>query len=358
MKKTFFKHKNEKLASVFQNIRDFAIFGASGSGRALNASLRSCGFEAKVFFDNDKNKIGTELDGVRVYSPDEIGKFIFSHIFIGCMFGIEVKEQLLKSGFTGEVLDFCFVYEESYSRHYDTGLIERSKQRIDSARALLSDDVSKKLFDNMLEYRKSLDPLFITCTPNQYLDDRVKIFPGDIILDIGGYDGDTAEIFSKTVGASGKVHSFEPVEETYNKMRDRLSSQQINNVIPLNLGVWSSDTVMSIDSDIDNRVGSKISEEGQKKINVVSIDSYVRKNGIGKVDFIKMDIEGAEREALNGAVQTVKSMKPNLAISAYHQPDDLWEIPLLIKEMLPAYRLFLLHHSQSIGETICYASAR
>ncbi|MBF0506852.1 MAG: FkbM family methyltransferase [Nitrospirae bacterium] len=359
MKKKFFNYKNEVVSSVFRNLRDFAIFGASGSGRVLNASLRSCGFEAKVFFDNDKNKIGMQLDGVEVCSPDEIGRFVLSHVLIGCMYSIEVKEQLLKNGFAGEVLDFCFIHERSYARHYDTGLIDRSMRRIEEAKALFSDEESRKVLHKVIEYRKTLDPLLLPFTPNQYFDDRTTISPGDTVLDIGGYDGDTAEIFSEKVGNSGAVYSFEPVEETFNAMKSRLNNGRIHNVIPLNLGVWSSNAVMRIDSDADNRVGSKIGREsGGNKINVVSIDSYVEENKIGKIDFIKMDIEGAEREALKGAALTVRRMKPNLAICVYHQPDDLWEIPLIIKEMVPEYRLFLLHHSQSIGETVCYASAR
>ena len=73
------------------------------------------------------------------------------------------------------------------------------------------------------------------------------------------------------------------------------------------------------------------------------------------VTFIKMDIEGAERDALTGAADLIRRCRPDLAICVYHSVSDLWEIPLMIHEIEPSYRLYMRHHTPLIYETVCYA---
>lgn len=68
-----------------------------------------------------------------------------------------------------------------------------------------------------------------------------------------------------------------------------------------------------------------------------------------------MDVEGAELIALKGAEQTIKKYKPKLAISIYHKPNDLWEIPLLIKSWVPEYKIYIRHYNVVSSETIMYA---
>ena len=74
-----------------------------------------------------------------------------------------------------------------------------------------------------------------------------------------------------------------------------------------------------------------------------------------KVTYVKMDIEGAELDALHGMEKMIKSDKPKLAISIYHKPEDLWEIPLYIYKLVPEYKFILRHHHHRIHETILYA---
>lgn len=73
------------------------------------------------------------------------------------------------------------------------------------------------------------------------------------------------------------------------------------------------------------------------------------------VSFIKMDIEGAEMEALKGAAELIRRRRPDLAICTYHSISDLFEIPLYIHSLVPEYRLYLRHHTPVFCETVCYA---
>ena len=93
-------------------------------------------------------------------------------------------------------------------------------------------------------------------------------------------------------------------------------------------------------------------ENGKETIEAASIDQMC---GLEKVTFIKMDIEGSEREALKGAERVILRDKPRLAICVYHKWEDLYEIPMMVKRMAPEYRLYLRHHSDTAMETVLYA---
>ena len=90
---------------------------------------------------------------------------------------------------------------------------------------------------------------------------------------------------------------------------------------------------------------------GEQRVSAAPLDIALRNR---KADFIKMDIEGAETNALVGAYQVVLRNKPTLAVSAYHQPGHLFQVPLLIKAMAPDYKLHLRHYREyAVSETVC-----
>jgi hypothetical protein len=94
-------------------------------------------------------------------------------------------------------------------------------------------------------------------------------------------------------------------------------------------------------------------ELGGDRVPVVSLDGFFA--GREAPTLIKMDIEGAEADALQGAGVTLRSAAPTLAISVYHFPTDLWTIPLLINRLMPSGRLYLRHYTNEIDDTVCYA---
>ena len=91
------------------------------------------------------------------------------------------------------------------------------------------------------------------------------------------------------------------------------------------------------------------------KIKTIDIDTFKKKNNIQKVDFIKMDIEGAELPAIRGAKETIKTDRPQLAISIYHSNDDFVNIPQYLANELENYTLRLGHYSYNHCETVLYA---
>jgi FkbM family methyltransferase len=193
----------------------------------------------------------------------------------------------------------------------------------------------------------------------QYFFDRGGVSiapePGDYTIDAGGCLGDTALAFAIAVGAEGRVYSFEPMPD----LRDIFIGNARRNPglaerIEL-FGRAVSDASGKILAFANLGAGSRPQPDGAVQVGTIAIDDFVRAHDVPRVDFIKMDIEGSEREALRGAADTIRRFKPKLAISAYHQPDDLFVLPALIKEIEPSYALFFDHYTIHAEESVIFA---
>jgi len=184
----------------------------------------------------------------------------------------------------------------------------------------------------------------------------VEVNGGDIVIDAGVGWGDTtiylAALTNQKTG--GHVYAFDILEEGINALSKQLElNPSINNIT----------TVLNALSDKDGDQvyitepgpGARVVRKKTKRfVNTVTIDSFVNHHKITKVDFIKMDIEGAEAPALVGAEKTINNFKPKLAISAYHKWDDLLVIPELINSVRDDYSFYLDCTTGFGGETVLY----
>ncbi len=185
---------------------------------------------------------------------------------------------------------------------------------------------------------------------------------GDIVLDCGGCWGDTAIYFATKVGPSGHVFSFEfiPKNIRIHQKNINLNPHLVNQITLVSNPVWSAS-----DIDVyfkDHGPGSKVSfekwDESDGLSTTISIDDFVTRNQIDRVDFIKMDIEGAEPSALEGARETIIRFKPKLAIAIYHSLDDFVNIPKWILDLDLGYELNLCHYTIHKEETVLFAEVR
>ena len=188
----------------------------------------------------------------------------------------------------------------------------------------------------------------------------VKIAPreGDVVIDAGACFGDTALAFATTTGPSGQIHSFEPLpsqRSIYLQNRQRNSSLMDRlHVHEFALDKVSGRTLRFADAGAASRA---VNGDAGVDVKTISIDDFVETAGLSRVDFIKMDIEGAESAALAGARATIRKYRPRLAISAYHSLADLTGLMSQIVEVEPSYRCFIDHHSIHAEETVLYAAA-
>jgi len=153
-----------------------------------------------------------------------------------------------------------------------------------------------------------------------YLD-KYKINEGDVIVDAGAFVGAFAIYAAKIVGERGKVIAFEPDKDNYTMLLRNIYLNRLNNIIPINKGLWSESTTLKFRSS-NGENSSLFFTDNQScnltEVDVVSLDDELRALNIGKLDFIKMDIEGAEIEAIRGAKEILGKNEVNLAIASYH----------------------------------------
>lgn len=189
----------------------------------------------------------------------------------------------------------------------------------------------------------------------------VKCEENDIVIDAGGCWGDTALNFASELGENGKVYSFEFIPGNVNIMRKNFSlNKELEKRIEIvEHPVWNESDVKMYCNDFGpaSTIQADYSEVHNIEITTISIDDFVSRNNIKKIDFIKMDIEGAETFALKGAIETIKKFKPKLAISVYHSLTDFFEIPELIDGLNLGYKFYLGHFTHMAGETVLYAKA-
>ena len=164
---------------------------------------------------------------------------------------------------------------------------------------------------------------------------------GDVVLDCGAAHG----TFTRTALEAGArlVVAIEPVPANVACLR-RTFAQQIEQgrVIVCPKGVWDKEDELELAISLnpyESTFTRSIPEEGHITVPLITIDRLVKELRLERVDFIKMDIEGAEQKALVGAAETLKRHKPRLAVSANHRPDDPVEIPARVLEAEPSYRL-------------------
>lgn len=188
-------------------------------------------------------------------------------------------------------------------------------------------------------------------TGQYLLQDICMPQPGDVVLDLGAYLGDSAVIFSRLVGDKGHVYSFEALANQFETMQKNMERFRCDNVTPCFNAAWNTNEQLLM---CENRASSCIGE-GSVPVQAVRIDDFVKERAIERVDFIKMDIEGAEQEALEGCVETIGKHRPKLALSAYHKPEDLYRLMEIVRDMQPDYRFYLRHYTPGFCDTVLYA---
>jgi FkbM family methyltransferase len=190
----------------------------------------------------------------------------------------------------------------------------------------------------------------------------IEAKPGDVAIDGGACWGDTMLYLADKVGNSGQVWAFEFIDRHLeildsNIRRNAALSHRIK-IMPNALYSESGKELSFVASGPGSRILHDQNARPGPKISTVSIDDLREREKLHSVDFIKLDIEGAELPALKGAARTLKECLPDLAIAAYHQPQDMWELPLYIQSLNCGYSFYLDHFAPNSWETVLYAKTR
>ena len=236
-------------------------------------------------------------------------------------------------------------YYEYYNSHMD---------EIDAAVKLLSDEKSKTVFENLLQYKISRDRNLIKNirdnVSEQYFTDEIMSFTDrEIFMDLGAYTGDTIKGFITAVdGKYKKIIAIEPDEKNFSLLKKQ--TYNLPNIDCHQIGV--SDREGNAKFAAKALYTSCFDETGEIEIKTRTVDSIL--NG-DEITFIKADIEGLEQKMLIGAQEAIKTYKPKIAIAVYHKKEDIFYIINLLHIYRSDYKFYLRHYTEMPIDTVLYA---
>jgi FkbM family methyltransferase len=328
-----------------------------GAGRRAGAFLDLCrerGIEVTRFCDRS---VTGDYEGIEIIDPDTL-KTRFSDAFVvvcSCRYRDEIHETVQQSGFPPERIVPCPTDHPCFNtvRRFDVHL-----NGYEWAYDLFEDEDSKQLVLDRLRLilcERSLVPN--TQSACYYEEGFIVLGVNEVFVDAGAYTGDSAEEFIEKFGEAFYVHAFEPDPVNYGQAVRRLS--RYPNITITQKGLWSVETELVFAQNAADRPGSSfVFGTGSEKLRVpvTSLDGYFDNTPESKwPTFIKMDIEGAEKEALLGAAKIIERCKPKLAICAYHKPEDIYELPQTILGLRDDYGFALRQHAVGHLDTVLYA---
>jgi FkbM family methyltransferase len=305
VKRRFYPPNRILLADYLANGdrgKPFVLWGAGSSLLRAMSLLDIFGVTPAAICDSDVSKIGQSVDGIEVISPEKLLSD-FGNDYIGLSLWLkrgEVIRQISKTPFAGRIVLFDSVDLQYFGCHF------------------------------------------------------LRPEENEIYIDVGCFNTSTIEQFIEFCdGSHEKIIGIEADRNCFLDITRTIGKKKLERVSVINKGAYSREGILSFQS---NEMGalSTISESGEGAVDVSKIDTIA--NGL-KVTMIKMDIEGAELEALFGAEETIKRNRPRLAICVYHKPSDITDILAYILDLVPEYRFYLRQHSYFFGETVLYAIA-
>lgn len=306
--------------------------------------------------DGDASKIGMNFEGRKIESPDMV---FCCHpdcsVLICSLYLTDIAEKLERYG-VHEYFSAFFMMRKDLQNEIVTQI--PSKQQLSTLKSLLSDEYSVQIVDKIIEKRKakSIDYSDIMTREEYLLDDIFTFSDEETYIDAGAFDGDTIIGFLKKIRNFKKIYGFEADKVNFNKMKSRLQlAEQVygkEKIECFNFALADYNGKLSF-SSLGNESSKVSTEENSDWKQCVTLDSVVQ-----DATYIKMDIEGSELAALEGAKRLIKNRKPKMAICIYHRPEDLWQIPIYIHSLVPEYKMFIRHHGNIYYDTVLYVTLK
>lgn len=336
--------------------KKICMFPMGIAAKSTYQKLKNYGIEADFFSDSNPELWGTEFESKKCISKIQLSEMKQENlvVIVESLYYKEIKQDLQKNG----IKNILRVYPEKFVT--DKFVAEHKMDLDHCMNAVLdicADEKSKEVFKYLVNSWKmeNCPDNYFECIyeKNQYFDPAIIMLHEDeVFVDGGAYIGDTGEEFLKFCnGKYEKMHLFELDPNIYEKLN-------------LNLTNWGGRQTFCYPYGLSNENGkvsfsggdSNSSINGSKETNTIGevrkLDDILKDE---RVTFIKMDIEGSELAALKGASNIIKSQKPKLAICIYHSPQDMLNIPIYIKSLVPEYKIYIRHYTDMMLETVCYA---
>jgi FkbM family methyltransferase len=357
------RSRRSHIASRIGGRTDVILFGAGPLGKQARRDLSNTEFTPLAFVDNRQSLWGSQVDGLEVVGPnDAAARFGQKALWLITIYtNSRVIDQCRSLGVPWVTCaELSWVLQEPHGQSFLFGMPEHlaeSAPEIISAADIWADQDSAAEYLSQVRWRFLLDYSALSSprpTAETYFpDDLIRPIADEVYVDCGAFTGDTIEVFlAARDGRFGQIIAIEPDRASIRVLRGRIDEWSREGIGPMRVAPFGAAAYRGTARfDATGTVVSSVGS-GADTIDVAPLDEILDDC---KPSYIKFDVEGAERDALVGGSETIRVNMPVLAVSLYHKPEDLWDLPLLIRSLAPDYRLYLRRYSDERWETICYA---
>ncbi len=350
------------LPSPVLNGDSVLVYGAGNKGREIARFLSGRGYVVSGFLDTNAKPgqhigripVVTLNDWLRDNEPERHSIVVAIHNYTVEMPPLldSIRAQGFKQVFN--IVEFYNAFPKALPDHYwltAKACYTPFGDPLDRLHRVLADEKSREWLEAVVRFRLSGN---YTLLPKTQLGDQYR--PGDLpmwpqslrFIDCGAFDGDTLEHLRQGGYSFDAIAAFEPDPGNFRKLAEAVRRHGEAICFPCALGAQTE----SLRFNADASMASQISSTGDQTIQCVTLDEALPNF---RPNLIKMDIEGAELEALLGARRIISEHRPGLAISLYHTPGHLWQIPLLLHDWGLGYRFHIRGHAHNSYELVLYA---
>lgn len=346
-----------KYVNVLNNMENVYIFGAKKLGGKVLNNLKKIEVNTIAFIDNNKKIQNQYIEDKQIISLDKVDKKAII-IVASTLHMNEISDQLENKGYENYIPFYILSLWEKKIFNEEFTLMELQQDIINNKESYkqlfqwLEDEKSKNILLNIIKFRKSLNYKYLDMCyeegEEQYFDRTIfEIGTDEVFVDCGAFNGDSATKFlARTNEMYKKIYLFEPDTSLMQIAKEKLNKYK--DIVYSNCGVYSKNTTLNF--EVTGGPDGSISDSGSVEIKVVSLDNIIEE----PITFLKMDIEGGEIAAIDGAKSHIKEYKPKMAICVYHNSYDIWKIPSIIKQINPTYKFYLRHYGRNNQETVLY----
>ena len=331
------------VTPLWQNLqktrKPILLYGMGNGADMIIKILESYSISYDDTFASDGFVRGHSFHGKRVLSFSE-AKEKYGDFVIIVTFAVHDEPTM---NFISQLSDSFELYAPTVSvvdgSPFDLDFFKENDDYFHKAYEMLSDEKSKSDYLDILRFKLSGDVKYLIKTHSEKMklyDEVLPLSDNETIMDLGAYDGDTVrEFLTVTNGKYNKIFALEPDEKNFRKLERK--TEGLENLIRLNIGAWDKKETLYFakKSGRNSRL-----EDGGVPVEFDSVDNIAD----CEITFIKMDIEGAELKALEGAKNTVRKYKPKLYVCAYHRNEDMFALPFKIKELYEGYKIYFRQH--------------
>ena len=354
----------DRIAVPFEN--RMVLFGAAYLGKLALAGLRAAGVEPLAFCDNNSGLWDTKIQGVPVVSPaTAAAQYGDNAAFVTTLYNPAAPRNQLRELGCGRIVPYPALFWKYWRSMPNEDRLELPHRILERASEMgpayemLSDEKSRAEFRAQIRWRCLLDS---NCLPKPdpsrdmyFPPDLASMSPREVFVDCGAFDGDSIRSFiQRTGGCFERIHAVEADAANVAALRRycaELPADVSARITVLPCAVGKEDGTARFRAG--GLASSKVAETGATlEVECRTLDSALKGE---HPTFIKMDLEGAEPDALLGAAKTMARCRPVMAVCAYHKCEHLWTIPKLLKAANPDYAIFLRRYAEDCWETVYYA---